>query len=64
MDALTAALVDTASALGQQRLRGELGVRTLRKALDAQAQQALALLQSLPPPKTLSPSGHRIDLVA
>ena len=64
MDSLTAAIVDTASALSQQRIAGQMNVRALRQALDAQAQQALALLQSLPPPGQLSPSGHRIDLVA
>ncbi|MBT4097975.1 MAG: YjfB family protein [Gemmatimonadetes bacterium] len=60
MDALTASIVDTASAMKAQQLASEMNVRLLDKALDASAQQALSLLSTLP---AGSPSGGGVGQV-
>jgi len=66
MDPLTASIIDTASALKSQQLAGEMNVRLLDKALDAQAQQALSLLSTLPAGGAPSGGGvgQLLDIVA
>ena len=66
MDPLTASIIDTASALKSQQLAGEMNVRLLDKALDAQAQQALSLLSTLPAGDAPSGGGvgQLLDIVA
>ncbi|MDA0336300.1 MAG: putative motility protein [bacterium] len=63
MDGLTAAIVDTASALTAVRLQSEMSTKLLDKALDQQGQMAMSLLQALP---SASPagSGEIIDILA
>ncbi len=63
MDGLTAAIVDTASALSAVRLQSEMSTKLLDKALDQQGQMAMSLLQALP---SASPAGagEIIDILA
>lgn len=63
---LTASLIDTATALADQRLRSQLSIRTLHKALEVEGRMAIALIQSIPAADTLSssPAGRLVDVVA
>lgn len=63
---LTTAIADVAMALADQRLKSQMAIRTLDKALQLEGQTALALIQSIPAGSGLShsPAGHRIDVVA
>ena len=69
---LTTFIVDQATALSQARLKSEQSIRVLDKALDSQAHNALALLNTLPaasPAKrdvkaSPSPAGSLIDVLA
>ena len=63
MDGLTAMIVDTASALGAQRLHSEMSIALLDKAPDQQGQMAMSLLQSLPQASPAG-TGELIDLLA
>ena len=63
MDGLTAAIVDTASALSAVRLQSEMSVKLLDKALDQQGQMAMSLLQSLPAGSAAG-TGQVIDILA
>ena len=62
MDPLTASIVDTASALSAVRLHSEMSIRTLDKALDAESQMAMSLLEALPVPSPAG-KGQLIDVV-
>lgn len=63
MDGLTGAIADTATALSSQRLKSEMSIKLLDKALDAQGQMAMSLLQGLP---AASPAGvgQVVDILA
>ena len=63
MDSLTASIVDIATALTDQRMRSEMSIRTLDKALEAQSQNALALIQTLPAASAPG-KGQVVDVVA
>ena len=63
MDPLAASIADTATALSQQRVQGEMSIRLLDKALDAAGQTAMALLQSIPAPSPAG-KGGMVDVVA
>ena len=62
---LTSEIVNVATALSQQRLKSQQSIAVLDKALDAQAQTALSLIETV---TTSSPSqggvGSLVDLVA
>lgn len=64
MDALTASIVDTATALSAQKVKGEMNIKVLDKALDAQAQQAMSLLASLPASPSGGGVGELLDIIA
>ena len=63
MDGLTSAIADTATALSSQRLKSEMNVKMLDKALDQQGAMAMQLLQALPAPSAAG-SGNLVDVVA
>ena len=65
MSDLTTFIVDRATALSQARIKSEQSVRTLDKALDVQAQNALALLSVLDvSARSPSPNSRLIDVLA
>lgn len=66
MDGLTASIVDTATALSNQRLHSQMSVRLLDKALDIQGQTAISLIASIPAPSAPSGpgQGQQVDVVA
>ena len=65
MSDLTTFIVDQATALSQAHLKSEQSVRTLDKALDIQAQNALTLLSTLDVSAGgPSPSSRLIDVLA
>ena len=65
MSDLMTFIVDQATALSQAQLESEQSVRTLDKALDIQAQNALTLLSSLEVfARSPSPSSRLIDVLA
>lgn len=63
MSDLTSVIVNTASALSEQRVQAAQSVIVFDKALEAQRTMALTLIQTVasPPP---SGGGNQIDLVA
>lgn len=62
MEALSASLVNRASAAPMGTVQAAASVSVLKQALDAQAASTLQLLQSLPQP-SLAPSGNLGALV-
>ena len=65
MSDLTSYIVDKATALSQAKVKSEQSVRTLDKALDIQAQNALALLSTLEvSARSPSPSSRLIAVLA
>ena len=54
MDALSSAIVQTATANQQAAVAQEAGVLVLKKALDIQQQSALSLIQALPATPSLA----------
>ena len=63
---LTSSIVNLATALSQQALKSKQSVAVLDKALDAQAQNALSLLASIPAAAPLQhgSSGHALNVIA
>lgn len=57
MDSISSAIVNIATAQANQQLRTEVGIATLKTALDTQASQAAALIAALPQPAALAASG-------
>ena len=64
MDATLSSTVDTALALQGANVNQEIQARVLKKALDAQADTALTLMQSLPVRAVDATLGSRIDTYA
>lgn len=65
MDVSPTAAVNAALAQQQTALQGQVGIKVLKKALDAEAGAAQQLIASLPPPPSPSGSlGHHIDIKA
>ena len=63
---LTSSIVNVATALAQQKLKSQQSVAVLDKALDAQAQNALALLASIPAaaPLQQGAAGQLLNIIA
>ena len=63
---LSSSIANLATALSQQALKSQQSVAVLDKALDAQAQNALALLASLPAaaPLQQSSAGQLLNVIA
>ena len=63
---LSSSIANVATALAQQKLKSQQSVAVLDKALDAQAQNALALLASIPAaaPLQQSSAGQLLNVVA
>jgi hypothetical protein len=63
---LTSSIVNLATALSQQELKSQQSVAVLDKALDAQAQNALSLLASIPAaaPLQQSSAGQLLNVIA
>ena len=60
-------LIDLGMALSDARLKGELSLRTFKKGLDVQAQNAINLIEAAvvaSPRVNSSHTGQQIDLVA
>lgn len=59
-------LTGLASALTQVQTGNDIGVAVLKKALDAQSQSAMALIQALPQPQSVNPAhlGQNVDVKA
>ena len=63
----TNSLISLGRAMSDIRLKSELSISTFKKGLDAQAQNAMSLIESAqvqPPPVNSSQTGQQIDLVA
>jgi hypothetical protein len=63
----TDSLISLGMAMSDIRLKSEFSTSTLKKGLDAQAQNAMSLITSAqvqPPQVTSSQTGQQIDLVA
>ncbi|MFY3551536.1 putative motility protein [Achromobacter insolitus] len=61
MDASISSTVNTALALSEANLMQEVQARVLKKAINAQADTALTLMQSLPVLAVDATLGSRID---
>ena len=65
MDPLSAAVVSSAAALSQLQFSQQVGYTVLRKAMDAEAATASALLQAIPPtPPSTNATGGLVDAYA
>ena len=59
-------LIDLGTAMSDVRLQNQMSIRTLKKGLDVQAQNALGLIAAVPapPPVNTAATGQQIDLMA
>lgn len=65
MDPLSAALVRSAAALSQVQFSQQVSYAVLRRAMDAEAASAAALLQAIPqPPRIGGTTGGLVDAYA
>lgn len=51
-------IANVATALSTQRTSNDVGIAVLKKAMDAEAQGALALIQALPAPVSANLPAH------
>jgi hypothetical protein len=65
MDPISAAIVSSAAALSQLQFSQQVSYAVLRKAMDAEAASAAALLQAIPqPPPATNATGGLVDAYA
>ncbi len=59
-------IANMATALSQERTQQDIGVAVLKKAMDVQAQGAMALIQAIPPAPSNLPAnlGQNVNVTA